>query len=521
MRGTAIRSALWVALGKWGNQLATLVVFTLLGRLLAPSELGLAALATVFVTLFQVLSDQGFSTALIQKKHVDDADRNTAFWISVGSALVLMALVAALAPLASSAFDQPQLGAVLVGMSPMVLFTALAGTPQALLERDFQFRSLTMRTLYGSVIGGVAGVVVAFLGGGVWSIVVQSVVTSFVAVVFLWTVTKWRPGLRVSRRSARELRDTGVSVLGIQLIGLANAQGDKLIVGAALGPVPLGYYFVGTRIVTMLTDVQTSVIDAVSLTTLSKLQSTRERLRDAFYGLTSMGAATAIATFAIIAATADVSLPFVFGPQWEPAAPVMQILCLMGCLNAVIVFDRNALIAVGAARAALVITIVQCVIGLGAVAAAVPFGVIVVSFAVVLRQYAAWPLRLRTLRRHVGISIRTYLGHWSGPMLAGVVTFGVCWGVGRSWDPGRSVAAVVLFLAVEAVLGLGVYVASLRVTGPPAYRELRGLYRALRSRVAPRRHTYNAYVSRHAHSGADQPPAAAPMVEPDGVTPIR
>jgi PST family polysaccharide transporter len=460
---------------------------------LAPSEIGLAALAMVFIGFFQVLYDQGFSTALIQRHLVGRKDQDAAFWMTFGTSAVLVALIVALSPLASSVFNQPDLGPVLCGLSPMLLMGAMAGVPEAMLERGFKFRSLTLRTLFGSVTGGVAGVVCAAMGAGVWSLVVQALVTSFVSLICVWRTSAWRPSFHFDRKAARELRGTGLSVLGIQLVGMVNAQGDKLIVGAFLGPADLGYYYIGTRIITILTDVQTSVIESISLTTLSRLQKNKDRLRAAFYKLTSLGAASAIATFAVVAVTANVILPLVFGPSWAPAAPIMQILCLMGCLNAIIVFDRNALIATGAARGALMITVVQCVVGLVALAIAVPFGVIAVAIAVVARQYLLWPFRLKTVRDAIDISLKRYVLNWLGPMCSGLVVFALGIGASLLWHPGPQPVVRLLYLVTFGVLGLAVYAATLRLTSRSAYDDFAQVIRSVRDRVfGPRRERYRA-----------------------------
>jgi teichuronic acid exporter len=362
LRSTVVRSVGWVAVGRWGNRALSLLVFALLGRLLSPSQFGLAALATVFITLFTLLSEQGFSSALVQKATVTREDCDTAFWVSMATAGTLMVLTLALAPVVGHVFGQPRLAGVLRGLSPSLVLSALCGTQEALLERDFAFRALTMRTLFGSVIGGVVGVTIAALGGGVWSLVAQILVTSAVQVVVLWTITPWRPGFAVSLGSLRALRVVGLSVLGIEMFAFLNLQSDRLLIGAFLGPAALGYYFVGIRIIAITVEVQTSVIEQVSLTTLSKLRDVPDRLRGAFYRLTGFSAAASILTFSLLAVLAPQIVPLVFGSHWHRSVLIMQILCLMGALNSVITFDRNALIAVDASRAALVITAVQSMV---------------------------------------------------------------------------------------------------------------------------------------------------------------
>ena len=237
-----------------------------------------------------------------------------------------------------------------------------------------------------------------------------------VQVVVLWTITPWRPGLAISRKSLHALRDVGMSVLGIEMFGFVNAQADKLLIGIYLGPTAVGYYYIGSRIITIMIEVQTSVIQSVTLTTLSKLRDTPHRLTSAFYRLTGVSASVAILTFSLLALLAPVMVPLAFGSKWHAAVIIMQVLCLLGALNSVIIFDRNALIAVGAGKSALFITATQSIVGVIVVLAVVHWGVVTVAVGVTIRQYLVWPLRLRAIRRYLGVRIRTYLLSWFGPM---------------------------------------------------------------------------------------------------------
>ena len=58
-------------------QLATTVV---LARLLSPEEFGLAAMVLVFRRLLFLFSDFAFTPALVQRRHLTDKDRSTAFY---------------------------------------------------------------------------------------------------------------------------------------------------------------------------------------------------------------------------------------------------------------------------------------------------------------------------------------------------------------------------------------------------------------------------------------------------------
>ena len=418
LRGRVVRSVAWVALEKWGVRVATLAVFIVLGRLLAPSDLGLVALGSVFVAVLSVFVDSGFSQALVQRKELDDEHASTAFWISLAIAVALAGLLFGVAPGISALVGEQALAPVLQALSVSLPLTALSGVPAAVLQRDFGFRALALRRLFGTLVGAAAGVVLAVLGAGVWALVVQVLAGSAVGVVVLWTASPWRPRLLVSRRAAKELWSFGSSVLGIELIGLANAQADKLLVGAFAGPTALGYYFVGSRVAQVLLDMLTSVTGSLSLTTFARMQDDRPRMIRTLKQFTFASACVAFPAFGLTAALAPDVIPLVFGEKWTDSAAVMQWLAPSAALTAISWFDKGLFMAAGKPRVALGLAVGQTVLGLVLLAAALPLGIVAVAASRSLRQLLFWPVRLVALRRHLGLRTWDYTRQFLAPAVA-------------------------------------------------------------------------------------------------------
>ena len=73
----AVRGVAWSAIDKWGRQLISLIILTILARLLTPEEFGLVAMATVFTGFLNMFLDQGFETAIIQRSELDPEHLNS------------------------------------------------------------------------------------------------------------------------------------------------------------------------------------------------------------------------------------------------------------------------------------------------------------------------------------------------------------------------------------------------------------------------------------------------------------
>jgi len=421
-------SIFWSFLDKWISRVFTLVVFVILGRLLSPSDFGAVALASSYVVFVTVFVDAGFGNALIQRAVLSRRDIGTALTISASLGLALGVASFFSADAIASLFGTPEVAGVIRALSISLFIQGLSSVPAALLERDMRFKALAIRRSTATLVSGGAAVAVALAGGGVWALVVQTLGFAIVGGVLVW-LSAWRSvSLGFSWRSLRELMNTSLGVLGIQLVSFANSQTDRIVVALFLGVEALGQYFFAMRIISLCIELFTAVFSNVGLSAFSKLQDDRPRLRSLLYRLTSTTSLATVPVFAFLGAFAWVIIPIVFGSQWVPAVPVLQILVFLGALNSLLIFDRSVLIAVGRASTAFWLSVAQTAFGTVLLVLAGPFGVMAVAIAVVVRQYAFWPVRLFVLRRVIDYRILQYVKGWCIAMAAlGLSWFVATW----------------------------------------------------------------------------------------------
>lgn len=433
MRRDATKSVSWSIVDKWGARGTTLVVLVVLGRLLSPEDFGLVALATTVLALATVFVDSGFGRALIQREVITDKHRDTAFWTSIAIGVVLATGIALAAEPLEYLFGTPGLAPVAACLGITLLINALSVTQASLLERDFKFKSLAVRRLTATTLGGTAAILAALAGAGVWSLVIQSIVSATAGAIALWAVSDWRPGFAISVQAFRDLWRVGFSIVGIELVGYLNSQADRLLIGIYLSTEALGYYYMAMNIIAILIELFSSVFSNVSLAAFSRLQGDPARLRTWFYKLTRVTATAAIPIFGLTAVLAPLALPVILGEQWEPAVPILQVLTLLGALNSILYFDRSVLIASGHAKSAFYLTLGQTIFGVVLVFAGVQWGVMGVATAVIARQYLYWPVRMLVLKRQIGLRVARYLGAWAVPFMVTAIGVGSAFTLSAFW----------------------------------------------------------------------------------------
>lgn len=452
----AMRGGIWLSIQSWTVNLASLVVFVILGRLLEPREFGLVAAASVVVLFLRLLVDAGVSQRLIQRVSLDSTVIDTAFWLAVGTGMVLTALNFVAAPLTSRLFGQPGLTPVVQALSPVILLASIDRTQSALLDRRMAFRSQALRAVFAATASAAVAIGLAVAGAGVWSLVSQSLVFEGVSVVLLWRLTDWRPRWRFQREALGELLGFGGKLGAIDILTYTVANLDNLLVGAFLGPVGLGIYVVAYRIMIVFDEVVSMVLRRVTLPVLSRLQQDQAAMNEGLYRITSASALVVLPVAVGLACLAPDFVPVVFGDKWLPSIPVMQVLAAAAVVQATVTPLRSYVIAMGRLgnelRWICGYTAAQVV---GFLVAA-QIGVVAVAMALSIVGIIYWPIRVASLRRLSGVRQSAYWRPWVVPALASAVMSGGVLLVRQALSTSPHVEPLLLGAATGSVLYLGV-----------------------------------------------------------------
>ena len=169
LKQKAVRGVLWSGTQIWGARAVSFVIFVILSRLLNPEAFGLVALATLFITFVQAFQDQGFGDAIVQREDLLVDHLDTAFWTNLAFGIALTLISVAGSGFIATLFHEPQLTLIIRWLSLSFVLAGLSGVQAALLRRHLAFRELALREILALVISGIIGVILRFMGFGVWS----------------------------------------------------------------------------------------------------------------------------------------------------------------------------------------------------------------------------------------------------------------------------------------------------------------------------------------------------------------
>jgi len=465
----------WAAAEKWGVQLSSLVTLSVLANLLPVADFGLIAMAGVFLALLNLVSDQGIGSAIVQRREVEDAHLDSALWANLALGVILAVLAIATSGLVASFYREPRLGPIIACLSARFLVQPFSVVPQALLTRRFQFREIALRSLVSRVLGGIVGIVLALLGWGVWSLVAQELTGVLAEAVVLWTVTSWRPHWRFSRTHFAELFAFGIRITGLSLTRFLHYQLTPLLLGFLAGPVALGYYSVGFKMLQALLQMMQGILTTVALPAFARLQTQLARLRQLFYEASSLLSLVGFPVLAGIIVTAPELVTVLFGQKWAASVPVLQVLSVSGFATTMLAPEGPILMALNKPGWLLRLSLLGAVANVVLVVLAVPWGIVVVAGAHSARVVLIAPLHFHAVSRVLGIDWRVYFRGLM-PSSLGAVSILTVGFIARTLLPDWLGSSGTL--ASLVILGALVYAIVIWATGPELVKGMRDLVAA-------------------------------------------
>ena len=337
----------WALAAAGAQALLSLLILMALSRLLTPSHFGIFAVGLILLGLAESVGRQCVGLALVQRFDLTDRHVATGFSLSLAAGVALAVAMWASAPLLGRWLALPELPAIVRTLSPVCIVAGLGIVSEYLLRRRLRFRRLMVAGIVSRVAGnGIAAIVLALLGFGVWALVWGTVLRH---ALFTAVVAAYRPPPRprLARREAAELLRTGAGFAAIELFTIAARDGVRIIVAQALGAAPLGL-FTRSSALALTTARLSPVLRDVLIPALARRQRQSGRLEAVYLHCIELLALIALPCGLMVAVTAPEIVAVVLGGQWEPAAPVLRILALAGAFQTCNAMNDSAIRAMGA-----------------------------------------------------------------------------------------------------------------------------------------------------------------------------
>jgi len=217
----------------------------------------------------------------------------------------------------------------------------------------------------------------------------------------------------------------------------------------------------------------TEITNTVAFPAFARLQRQPERMRRAFYNVTQYTSLLAFPVFLGLATLAPELVPALFGRQWLPSVPVMQILAMIGILQSVLFFNGTVIRASGKPSWELGIMVLNTVCSVIAFLLVVRSGIVAVAASFVVVGYMVAPVSFIAVRRLIQIDFKTYLRQFAPSLSAALIMVAVIFGL--KYLLRNQALNRYLELSIYLLAGVLTYVLVLGLTARSLFREVLGL----------------------------------------------
>lgn len=314
------------------------LVSVVLSRLLLPDDYGVVAIVLIFINIANVFVTSGFSTALVQNKDANDVDFSTNFYCSLAMSTLLYGIIFVAAPFIAIFYDMPELVLVIRVFSLRVPLSAFSAIQHAYVERHMLFKKYFFSTLFGTLLSGIIGIVLAFYGWGVWALIAQYFTNTIVDILVLLFTIEWRPRLVFSVESAKSMMNYGSKILLADLSGTFFDQLRGLIIGKIYTSSDLAYYNKGNQLPNLISVNVIASIMTVLFPAISNINDSEERVRELTKKSTKTMAYVVMPMLMGLACVARPLVILLYTDKWAEAIPYVQILsisCAVGMIGSV------------------------------------------------------------------------------------------------------------------------------------------------------------------------------------------
>ena len=325
----------WLAAFKLFSQISSWIATIIVANLLLPGDYGLMAMATIITGYAEIFSELGLGAAIIQKDNSTKEELSSVFWFAFLFACFLSAACFPIAKITAILLNEPRVIPITQTVSLLFFLSGFQVVPINLLKKELDFKMVGMIEMTSTILSCFGMIIIAYYGGGVWTLIGGRIIRNFVRLILLYYKVKWIPIWYFNWSEAKSYVKFGVTMaFGTSLFYIWE-QSDKFFAGRAWQPAAVGFYTFALQLSQIPTEKIVVLINQVSFSAFSKLQNDKEKFNRFYLNITKITATIVFPLFIGGFLVGPDLIKILFNEKWYPIIFLFKYLCLSQILTAV------------------------------------------------------------------------------------------------------------------------------------------------------------------------------------------
>jgi teichuronic acid exporter len=455
LRKKTLNGLVWTFGQQFGVQLINFVVSIVLARLLLPSEFGLIGMIAVFINIGNVLSDSGMNSSLIRTDNPNQIDYSTVFFTNLAISISAYLITFVSAPLIADFFDQPVLINLIRVYCLTFIIRAFAMIQVTKLTKAMEFKKQLLINVPSLVVGGIVGMILAYNGFGVWSLVYMNLFQTLMATVQLWFFGKWAPSFLYDKECLKKHFYFGYKLTVSSILNTVIKNVYNLIIGRLFSAAQLGYFIRAKSMQDLPISNISNALKKVTYPMFASIKNDESRLKEVYKRLVQQvffWIAPVLLTAIVIA---EPLFRFLLTEKWLPAVPYFQILCIAGIVTPLNSYNLNILLVKGKSTQYLRLEIIKNTLTVVGTLLVIPFGMYGLLFSLLASEFITFYINAYFCGKVLNFSIKEQLLHVSPIVVIAATGAVLCYIA--DYFVKQFISIDIVRLAVCTVTSFGVY----------------------------------------------------------------
>ena len=468
VRKKVLDGARWVVGVRILNQVINWIATIAVVRLLTPRDYGLNAMLEVVTEIALILGTMSLDSAII-RFGVRNRDKiAAAFGLLLVLNFSLFALIFISSESIAAYFGEPSLSNLIRVVSVILLVAPFRVIPNAILDMNLDFKLKANVDFVASILSSITSLALAWLGYGVWALVIAVVIGALVRAFALMALRPWIvvPSLRFGA-IADVVRYGSVLALG-GAIGIVSAKVLNAVAGPVIGAEELGLYAVALVFAILPMSKVMPVVQQTIFPVIAAIREDHLEARRYILKALDLSAFVIVPASVGIVILAGLIVEVVFGSSWAGLALPLAVLSSFVPLRLLNQIFHAPLNAVGLAQRVNWVHLLNAVVLVAGSFHAVQYGVIGLVWlncaAVVLSTILSLSLAWKVFSLTWSDIFRAVLPALTCSALMGFVLYLVV-----QWFPTTRPA---LTLSGAVVAGVFLYLGSMRLCFRTRFTEI-------------------------------------------------
>lgn len=338
MQNKVINGIGWSSVSSLFRNVSYFVQLVILTRFLSQEQMGVIAIAQLFIQFSFIFLDCGLSVGIIHKKHINNHEYSSLFWLNIFAGIFITSCLFFLSQILTKQYNSVELTNILKWLSFIIIINAIGVQQRTFCQKHFFFKRMALIEMISSLGIVFSTLIFAFMGYGIYSMVFSSLIGAIINNVshFIIGIKKdSRLSFHFSCKETYPFLKTGVYVVGSSILDFFSRELDTIIVSTFLGLNFLGIYNVAKRVPVALYSFISSIITRVFSPAFATINNDLNLLKSRFVLTSKAMSWVSFPIYFILGSICPTLIYFIFGPDYIEGAYVMLVFCIMYAFNGV------------------------------------------------------------------------------------------------------------------------------------------------------------------------------------------